>query len=79
MKTLAQIRKIDSSSADSDIIDAMWVATKKALRARSEKSRREWSEQAERLRPLSEEAFESSCAEMEREARDIRNVFCAAA
>lgn len=79
MKTLAQILKIDSNSADADIIHARWVATERALRARSEQAQRAWSEQAERLRQLSEDAFERSCAGIQREARDIRKVFCAAA
>ncbi len=39
MKTLAQIRKIDSASPDRSIIDSSWIASRKALSTRSDKSR----------------------------------------
>ena len=68
MKTLAQIRKIDGNSPARAVIEASWIASRKALSARSEKSRRDWEREADRLAPLSKAAFELSCAEMKRAA-----------
>ncbi|GAW34640.1 hypothetical protein RA2_01692 [Roseovarius sp. A-2] len=64
MKTLAQIRKIDGNSPDRAMIAAANFASRKALSARSDKSRTDWEREADRLAPLGKAAFARRCAEV---------------
>lgn len=77
MKTLAQVRKIDANSPDSEIIAAAHVASLNVLSAMSETGRLIWEREADRLAPLAQAAFQRSCEDMRRACRDIQRV-CAA-